>query len=292
MIKRAFKATNVTVAALFLGLMSFSVYGQSGNTLEQIRRSGSVQMGIADEIPFGYLNSSGALRGESPDTAKRVFKLMGVKHFNGHVVKFGALIPALKAHRFDVVAAGMYITPARCQQVAFSIPNYSLGEGMLVLKGNPHHIHSFSDIGKHPNLKLAVVSGAVEADYATKSGVKSDQLVYVPDRPTALQAVKTERVAAYAGTSLTIARLARMASGVEAAKPFRNPVINGKTIRGYGGFAFRKGDTKLVKEFDKYLKQVHHEPSWRKKMESIGFSSQDLNQAEKVTTQQLCRPQG
>lgn len=287
---RAFKSASMAVAALTLSFVSWSAYGQTGNTLSQIRRTSSVQMGIANEIPFGYLDSSGHLRGESPDTAKRVFKLMGVKRFNGHVVKFGALIPALKAHRFDVVAAGMYITPARCQQVAFSIPNYSLGEGMLVLKGNPHHIHSFSDIAKHPNLKLAVVSGAIEASYATKSGVKSDQLVYVPDRPTALQAVKTERVAAYAGTSLTIARLARMAHGVQAAKPFHNPVINGKTIRGYGGFAFRKGDTKLVKEFDKYLKKVHQDPGWRKKMESIGFTAQDLAQAEQVTTQQLCKP--
>lgn len=275
-------------ALLGLAVMGVSAQAAGTGTLTKIRQTGSVKMGIANEIPFGYLDASGHLKGESPETAKQVFKLMGVKHFSGHVVDFGALIPALKAHRFDVVAAGMYIIPSRCQQVEFSIPNYSLGEGMLVLHGNPHNIHSFSDVAKHPDLKLAVVSGAIEDDYATKSGVKTDQIVYVPDRPTALQAVQTERVAAYAGTSLTIARLAKLAHGVEAAKPFHNPIIDGKPIRGYGGFAFRKGDTALVKRFNKYLKKVHHTAKWKKMMESIGFSAEDLAQAEKVTTVELC----
>ena len=36
------------------------------------------------------------------------------------------------AGRFDIIAAGMYVTPERCRQVAFSEPTYAVGEGFVV----------------------------------------------------------------------------------------------------------------------------------------------------------------
>lgn len=281
---------SAALAVLALGLVfgSAATADESGSTLKQIHSSGTIRIGIANEVPFGYLGPNGELKGESAGTAKMVFKSMGIDNFDATITKFGGLIPGLKADRYDVVAAGMYVTPDRCKQVDFSIPNYSLGEGFLVKKGNPHNLHSFADIAKNPDLKITVVSGAIEDTYAQQAGIKQSQIRYVPDRPSAIADVLTGRSAAFAGTSLTVARLARLNPKAGVAKPFHNPTMSGHSTRGYGAFAFRKGDDALREEFNKHLKKVHQSKEWRDFMHSIGFSDEDLAAAQKVTVAQLC----
>ena len=53
------------------------------------------------------------------------------------VTPFGSLIPGLKARRFDLVGAEQNILPDRCKQVAFTEPNSSYGEGLLVQGRQP-----------------------------------------------------------------------------------------------------------------------------------------------------------
>ena len=103
-------------------------------------------MGIANEPPFGYLETDGTVAGEAPTVARAVFERLGVKGLEPVVVEFGSLIPGLKAGRFDVIAAGMYITPARCREVLFSDPSYKIAEAILVPEGNPLDLHSYRDI--------------------------------------------------------------------------------------------------------------------------------------------------
>jgi polar amino acid transport system substrate-binding protein len=38
------------------------------------------------------------------------------------LTEWGSLIPGLNAGRFDIITAGMYITPKRCKNVAFTDP--------------------------------------------------------------------------------------------------------------------------------------------------------------------------
>ncbi|MCH5710081.1 transporter substrate-binding domain-containing protein, partial [Salmonella enterica] len=86
----------------------------------------------------------------------------------GVLTEFGSLIPGLQAKRFDIIAAGMYVTPERCGQVAFSNPTYGVGQAFLVKQGNPKNLHSYEDVVKNPDAKLGVVVGAIEAEYASK----------------------------------------------------------------------------------------------------------------------------
>ena len=53
------------------------------------------------------------------------------------LTEFGSLIPGLKAGRFDIIAAGMFVNPARCDEIAFSEPSYGIGQAMLVPDGQP-----------------------------------------------------------------------------------------------------------------------------------------------------------
>src|SRR5205085_8900979 len=117
----------------------------------------------------------------------------------------GSLIPGLKAGRFDIIAAGMFITPKRCAEINYSEPSYGIGEAMLVVKGNPKAIKDFATFTDHPDLKLAVMAGAVEGGYAKDAGVAADQIVSLPDQSSLVAAVQAGRADGAALTALSIA---------------------------------------------------------------------------------------
>jgi ABC-type amino acid transport substrate-binding protein len=106
-------------------------------TLERAKAQGYIRVGFANEAPFGYATPDGKLTGEAPEVAKAVLAKMGIPQVDGVLTEFGSLIPGLKAGRFDIIAAGMFITPKRCAEIAFSEPSYGIGQAMLVKKGDP-----------------------------------------------------------------------------------------------------------------------------------------------------------
>jgi polar amino acid transport system substrate-binding protein len=220
--------------------------GQS--TLERAREGGVIRVGYANEAPYAYLDTgSGKLTGEAPEIARVVMRELGVPEVEGVLTEFGSLIPGLKAGRFDMIAAGMYITPARCEQIDFSNPTYGIGEAFAVQAGNPLGLQSYDDIKANGEVKLGVVAGAIQRNYARDLGIPDAQVTVFPDAPSALAAVRSGRVDAYAGTALTVQDLlAKEGSGeLERAEPFTDPVIDGKTVRGFGAFGFRQGDDEL-----------------------------------------------
>src|SRR5690606_3307861 len=98
------------------------------STLETARENGYIRVGFANEAPYGYATPSGELTGEAPEVAKAILARMGIEEVDGVLTEFGSLIPGLRAGRFDIIAAGMFITPERCQQVQFSEPSYGIGQ--------------------------------------------------------------------------------------------------------------------------------------------------------------------
>src|SRR5262245_14908223 len=140
-------------------------------TLEKARREGYIRVGFANEAPYGYATPDGKLTGESPEVVKAVLAKIGIPQVDGVLTEFGSLIPGLEAGRFDLIAAGMFITPKRCAQVQFSEPTYGIGQAFLVPKGNPKAIKDYSSIAGNADLKLAVMAGAVEGGYAKDAGI-------------------------------------------------------------------------------------------------------------------------
>ncbi len=266
--------------------------GGGGNltTLEKIRKAGVVRVGFANEAPYAYIDSkTGKLTGESPEIARVILKRLGVKKVKGVLVEFGSLIPGLKAGRFDIIAAGMYITPPRCGQIAFSNPTYGIGEAFIVRKGNPLKLHSYEDIKKNRKVRFGVVTGAIEREYALKVGIPRSQIKVLPDTSSALEAVAAGRIDAYGGTSLTVRDLLKKANNprLEQALPFTDPVIDGKTARGYGAYGFRKEDKALVTAFNQQLEQFVPSQEHLDLVKPFGFSEQEL--PGDVTAAGLCK---
>ncbi|MDE2581079.1 MAG: ectoine/hydroxyectoine ABC transporter substrate-binding protein EhuB [Rhodospirillales bacterium] len=275
-----------------LGLGAAGVIGtgdaQAATDLSAIKHRRFIRVAIANEVPYGYTNADGKATGIGPEVAKHVLKSIGIPRIRWVVTTFGSLIPGLQARRFDLVAAEQNILPARCQLVNFSVPNSSYGEGLLVKSGNPKNIHSYEDFKKNSNLKMAIVKGADELQFAHAVGIPDRQLVIIDANADALSTVVTGRADAYAATGLTVARFTTRSHAVEAAKPFTNPIVNGKSVRSYGGFSFRKSDPELLAAFDKSLTAFKKTEAWAKILMGVGLSEGDVAAARAKTTAELC----
>jgi polar amino acid transport system substrate-binding protein len=263
--------------------------GPTADSLDRARSEGTIRVGFANEPPYAYLeSSSGRLTGEAPEIARAVLKEIGVAEVEGVLTEFGSLIPGLNAGRFDVIAAGMYILPERCKEIAFSNPTYSVGAAFIVAQGNPKRLHGYADVARHSSARLGVVAGAVERSYARATGIPDERVVVFPDAPSALEGVAAGRVDAFAGTSLTVNSLLARADSpaLERAAPFEDPVIEGKPVRGYGAFGFRKDDRKLITAFNEALARHVGTPSHLQTVKPFGFTAAEL--PGKATAAALC----
>lgn len=259
-------------------------------TLAQARAAKSIKVGFANEAPYAYLDiATGRLTGEAPEIARVVLAELGIAEVEGVLTEFGSLIPGLKAKRFDIIAAGMYVLPQRCHEIAFSNPTYSVGDGFAVAKGNPKNLHGYPDIAKHAGVRLGVVAGAVQTQYARNAAIPDAQVVTFPEAPSALEGLMAGRIDAYAGTHLTIGYLLGLneSASLEIASPFTEPLADGKPTRGYGAYGFRKDDVELVQAFNlglaKFIGSKEHQALVRK----FGFSAEELPGV--VTAESLCK---
>lgn len=259
----------VLAAALAAG---GTVHAQS--TLENAKKAGFIRVGFANEAPFGFATPDGKLTGESPEVVKAVLAKMGIKQVDGVLTEFGSLIPGLLAGRFDIIAAGMFVTPKRCEQIQFSEPTYGIGQAFLVKKGNPGKIKDYSTIAASKDLKLAVMAGAVEGGYAKDAKIDPSQIVTLPDQASLVRAVQTGRADAAALTALSIADMASKSEGVESTPPFGD--VAGKSVVGHGAVGFRKDDKDLYEAFNAELKKFIGSPEHISLMTPLGFGKDYL----------------
>lgn len=235
-------ATRLGTALIALIALTGHISANAETALERVQRTGEIRIGYANEAPFAYTRVDGTVTGESPEIAKAVFAKMGIGKVDAVLTEWGGLIPGLQAGRFDVIAAGMYVTPARLEQVLFTDPHYQIGDTLLVARGNPEKLNSYADIARHRNAKLAVMSGTAQYGYARDAGIPDSRIMQVPTTIAQLQAVRTRRAAAAVGTQLTMKELAaKGGKRVEAISSFNDDPAH----VGYGGFAFRKQDQDL-----------------------------------------------
>jgi len=245
------KGIKVLAATSAIGLAL--VGGASAqSTLDKAKEDGAIRVGFANEAPYAFATPSGELTGEAAVVGKEIFSRLGIENVEGVLTEFGSLIPGLRAGRFDVIAAGMFITPERCAQIQFSEPSYGIGQALLVPEGNPENLVDYSSVADNSDLTLAVLAGAVEAGYAEDAGIDQSQLMVLPDQASLVSAVRSGRANAAALTALSIKQMADANDGVESTEPFGE--VAGNSVVGHGGFGFRPDDTELYEAFNEELK--------------------------------------
>jgi polar amino acid transport system substrate-binding protein len=256
---------------------------KGGDLLDRLKAQGVVRLGIAGEIPFGYIDKDGKLTGEAPELARAVFKRLGVDRVQPVPTEFGSLIPGLNSQQFDVVAAGMYINPDRCEQVIFADPDYQMLDSFIVRKGNPKGIHGYQDLVAK-KAKFATGTGYAEIQYAVDAGYKQSDILIVPDQVAGLNAVEAGRADVFAGTALTTREVVKKSSKTEVTKAFA-PLVDGKPHIDGGGFAFRPTETNLRDAFNTELHKLKKSGELFRILEPFGFTEDEMTD---LTAKELC----
>ncbi|WP_344077073.1 ectoine/hydroxyectoine ABC transporter substrate-binding protein EhuB [Streptomyces crystallinus] len=255
-----------------------------GDALGRLRSQGTVRLGIAGEVPYGYVDEDGRFTGEAPELAKVIFKRLGIDRVQPVATDFSSLVPGLNSQQFDVVSAGMYINKERCAQVLFADPEYQMLDAFIVRKGNPKGLHTYQDVVR-TRARFATGTGYAEIQYAVAAGIPEKDIVILQDQVAGLNAVESGRVDVFAGTALTTRAVVRKSSRTEATAPFA-AVVDGKKKVDGGGFAFRPTDTTLRDAFNTELHKMRASGELFRILRPFGFTEAEMTT---LTAKELCR---
>lgn len=287
------KSRMIGAAGLFLLAALTAPVAHAQSTLQRVASDGKITVGIYNAYPWGYKAADGQVSGFSPDLVREALAPLGVKQFDFVVSDFGALIPGLNAHRFDVIAAGLYITPVRCQSVAFGNPDLTIKDAVIVKQGNPLNIHSYKDILANPKIRLGIARGMANIDNAKAVGVPQEQIQLFPETQSTAAALATDRVDAIAFSAPTVIGLLadKNYKDVERAIPFTGLIQeNGLERAGYSALAFRLDDKELRDAYNKRLAEMIADGSVAKIMKKYGFT--EAENPPSITQEQICAGQG
>lgn len=117
-----------TLLALPL-LLTQPVFAQQDNTIDTIKKRGRLQVGFGSFIPWAMRDKQGQWIGFEIDVSTRLAKDMGVE-VDLIPTAFDAIIPSLIANKFDLIIGGLTVTPARKEQIDFTEPYSTSGQGV------------------------------------------------------------------------------------------------------------------------------------------------------------------
>jgi polar amino acid transport system substrate-binding protein len=228
--------TGLAAAALLMGALPASA--------QQTLKVGSTPTGV----PFTFLDTkTNSIQGIMVDLITAVGKEAGFG-VTIEPMQFSTLIAGVQANKIDIIAAAMYITPARKEAVDFSAPVYTYGEGLMVAKSDT------KDYTKLEDLKGETVGAQVGTAYVEplkKSGLFADVKIYdtIPD---IMRDVNAGRIKAGFADLPIVAYNLQLGNfpEVRLAKNYKS------TIVGSVGIGVRKGDAELLKKIDTALAKL------------------------------------
>lgn len=163
-----FRTVVIGVGALAMA-STMADTAQAQSKLQEVLQRGKLIVGTGStNPPWHFKNEKGELVGYDIDMAKIVAKGL----FNDpSKIEFttqasDARIPNITTGKVDLTCQFMTVTAARAQQVAFTIPYYREGVGLLLVKG-----------GKYPNYEALKAAGA-KVTVSVLQNVYAEEMVH------------------------------------------------------------------------------------------------------------------
>lgn len=273
------------------GLTTLAACGASGTTFERMRSAGVARIGISGERPYGYLGTDGTVTGEAPTVARAVLASLGVDGVEAVQVPFDRLLTGLLDGQCDLVAAGTTITPRRCEQVAFSRPDFLAPLAFGVPEGNPQGLRTLGGAARS-RTRLGVLGGSAEQDYALAAGVSPTAITTYGGQSTLYRAVANGEVPAAVLTRISLLdeQARNPGTRVQVTPAFApTTTLDGEPVYPVGAFAFRPEDTDLVVAFDTALAELQTSGRWLETVRPFGFDAENLPPRD-LTAAQVCTP--
>jgi polar amino acid transport system substrate-binding protein len=203
--------------------------------------------------PFAFVDKNGVPDGFDVKALDWIAKDQGfkVKH---QPMDWDGIVPSLNAKKIDIIASGMSVTEKRREQVAFTIPYFSIKQVIVAKKDSGLTVAQLLDKGN----KVGVQRGTTEAKWIEENLIKKDKknftLVYYDSAPLAIEDVVNGRIVAAAMDDAP-------AKDAEKKKPVKIVGKFGMPDEQYA-YAVRKEDTALLKKLNDGLKKLMASPTW------------------------------
>ena len=194
----------------------------------------TVKIGFANEVPWAYPGANNEALGFVNVIALRTLEIAGYQGTESVVSEFGGLIPGLQAGRSDMVTGGLYITPTRCNAIAFSDP-IAQAYDAFVMSGDAG-VTSYADIIASGDTFVTGAGYNQVAAWADAGGAP-DKILVVPGPAEIVAAVEAGRAVAGGVTVFTAAEAVAQNDGLTMAP------IPGSTY--FIGFGFDKANHTL-----------------------------------------------
>jgi polar amino acid transport system substrate-binding protein len=277
----------LTVAAVLAVVIGGAPASCGDDSYARLKQSDSIRIGYAVEAPYAFLSGTGEVTGVDPEVARRIVARLGIGEVHWVLTEFGSLIAGLQVGRFDVIAAGMFITKERSELVSFSEPTFHVQQGLLVPGDNPLGLHSYEAAVSNQAVRVAALSGAVEETLLLQMGLPQARLVGVPDALAGVKAVESGVADALALSSPTFHWMALKGElgATTIATPFEQPPGAQEQLLGFGGFAFRQEDEELREAWNAALRDFMGSPEHLSLLAEFGMTQGEL--PGDVTTGQI-----
>lgn len=259
----------------------FAACGGSGTTLAaptDLLTSGVLTVGSDTSYPpQEYIDpTTKKATGFDIDLIAEMAKLMGLQ---ARIVptKFETLLDDLVARRFDVVISAVTITSERQKKVDF-VPYLSVGESLLVQKGNPKHITSTDDLC---GLAVGVQEGTIEqgvlqssSDNCLEQEKPEITIIALPDQTAVIDLLTNNRVVAtYQDSPVTDYYVKQNPSQFAVAGSVFAPTQE--------GIAVRKNDAEMLTAIQTAYKQVKTAGTYHQLVLKWGLAHEELAVADR-----------
>jgi arginine/ornithine transport system substrate-binding protein len=208
--------------------------------------------------PFSEMGADGKLKGFDIDIAFALCERMAVK-CELVQAEFDAMIPALRAKKFDAIIASMSITPERLKAVDFSDKYYNTPARVVTRADATFDISVEGLKGR----KIGVQRTTIHDRYATAT-FKGAQIVRYAKQDEVFLDMVNGRLDATLADSVA-AEQGFLKTPTGKAFAFRGPVFNDPAFFGIGaGIAVRKGDKALVGKLNTALAAIRADGTYKK----------------------------
>jgi len=187
------------LAALALSLPGPSAAQQGESTWEQIKRTGTVRMGVFDYPPYYVRDrATGEWSGALVEMGKDIAKELDVQFEPVEVGGWGEVVLALQSNKIDF-HPGLQATPKRAAAIDFAGPIYWIE---WVTVNNPNFEGTTWEDYNQPEVKVAVMTGSADEVILRKMAPKATR-VEMKELAQIILAVSSGRADAFTTTVLS-----------------------------------------------------------------------------------------
>lgn len=245
-----------------------------GDSSLQHAQQDGITLGISPSPPYASFDPlTNKATGIDVEIDQAVLKWLGITKVHYDLIPFGQLIPALLAHRIDVVASNIHITPDRLTAVAFTGPAWWYGPAIVVQKSDTNPPHSFDAL---KGMNVGVSAGSAADEYLRWLGVT---VTPFPTNAEEFAAITTGRIKVLVEDDVKVEAYlkANKSAPIEIVQNVKVPDdMIYKYGYGYARYAMRKQDCSLRVAYTQALAEMrgNGEMSWI--LKQYGLSNRNL----------------